>query len=166
MTAPTDRRTERLGLYLAYELAPTYPLALAMLNGQLRLFDGFTGHGLGLGHNRSDTTSTEAAVLHRERYVLAIDDIDDARLGVEIAVRHYSSLLGHATALPEPALEQPVCRQGQRQLGHAYEWSDDERCEQLPVKRGMCQRHYSQWYRKQAVLGLSTIHLYAPGRPA
>lgn len=143
----SNYRTEQQGLALLHHVAPAVADALTHLRRELVVFDGWASRGDSPGRGSSSSTIPEAAVLARLALTNAIDDVDDAIWGVEIAVKHLAKLAADALGKRLPmSIDQPRCRDGQYDRNPGA-WSDDPQCPVLPDKNGLCTRHYSAWRR-------------------
>lgn len=163
MTLRPNDRVVRLGVMLVNQVALDVAEAQVHLHNEHRA-STWPSHGESVGGpSSSSSTATETSAMARIEFGDEIDDLEDAIWGAEIAVKHLARKAKAALDARAPQSE-GVKRCADAQVGRdAPLWSNDLKCRALPDKNGLCQRHYSAWYRYRKAHGLDTSQYYEEG---
>lgn len=151
-----DQRIVTLGHRLENIVAADYVRGLRQLETERVMAAVGPAKGETSGVRGSGTTSaTERNACEAHRIGDLIDDLKDARDGVEIAVAHLARLASEATRtrafgltpdIEPAAADETRCRDNQHGRQGTIEWGRPD-CIELPVKAGLCSACYFREYR-------------------
>lgn len=150
-----DRRLIAIarGVELLAQLVP--PVRSALIIRQSAA-DGFTSPPEVAVQSSSTTSSVESAAAARSRASTDLCDLDEQ---IQTLWTLTSDALRYVRRLTEPDAEpdeDPLAGQLCKPRGRegAAEWAGSLDCTELPVRRGLCQRHYMREYRWRRTAGL------------
>lgn len=162
----SHQATRLLGEHIIDFIAPAVAAAIVALTREQRICDGFgeRGASAGISVGPGGARPVESAVLASRHFALLAEDLFDALDGLRISMQHVERLARAAIGERAP-LDVLRCKDGQ--VGRdAGAWSSDAQCAELPVKLGMCVRHYTQCYRYRVARRLDVSRYFEEGVPA
>ena len=156
------------GASLQGYIAQNLTAALQHIARELSALDGFPERGDQLSVRASaEMTSVERHAEGRWALTNAREDLRDRKAAALLSIRELNEAINEAMRLraprdvTQPNKNQGLCCSNQLGLHAVIEWGD-ALCLRLPVKKGLCEKHWKAYYRACERDGVDRTKDYEP----